>query len=187
MWHNIVWFFMFDMDTEKKRTRGQSNLTKDRIDAAVRYCVKLLWQLVLFYARLAEWSNHSLELLYAYHYDLPCGHIGATWRMRLSSCFLRPTRVHNPNPSAISAQLMAESLYTLQWAVPFPKNCPFPWGSGTPSNTWFVGPIRANNPKGISIVSAVFVQMTAECPCTLQCDAPSPQNCPFPLGDLDPI
>jgi len=35
-------------------------------------------------------------------------------------------------------------------------------------------PIRADNPNGISIGSAVFAQMTAECPYTLQCSAPSP-------------
>ena len=47
------------------------------------------------------------------------GHIGATWRIRLNFCFLRPTRVHNANGksigSAVSAQLTAESPYTLQW------------------------------------------------------------------------
>jgi len=45
------------------------------------------------------------------------GYIGATWQIRLNSCFLQPTRVHNPNgkwiTSAISAQLMAGSPYTL--------------------------------------------------------------------------
>ena len=46
--------------------------------------------------------------------------------------------------------------------------------SGPPSNTCFLGPIRAHNPNGISIGSAVFAQMTAECPYTLQWDAPSP-------------
>jgi len=45
------------------------------------------------------------------------------------------------------------------------------------------------NPNGISIGSAVFAQMTAACPYTLQWGAPSPpQNCPFPWGrDLDHI
>ena len=37
----------------------------------------------------------------------------------------------------------------------------------------------------MAITSAVFAQMTAECPYTLLW-APIPQNCPFPLGDLDP-
>jgi len=45
-------------------------------------------------------------------------YIDATWWIRLNSCFLRPTRVHNPNVksigSAVSAQLMAESPYALQ-------------------------------------------------------------------------
>jgi len=35
-------------------------------------------------------------------------------------------------------------------------NCPFPWTICTPSNTWFLGPIRVPNPNGILISSAVF-------------------------------
>jgi len=41
-----------------------------------------------------------------------------------NTCFLGPTQVHIPNGISISsatfAQLMAETTYTLQWAVPFP-------------------------------------------------------------------
>jgi len=48
--------------------------------------------------------------------------------------------------------------------------------SGPPSNTWFLWPIWAHNPNGISIGSAVFAQMTVEYPYTLQWDAPSPQK-----------
>jgi len=39
----------------------------------------------------------------------------------------------------------------------FPKNAPSPWGIGSPSNTWYLGPIWVINPNGISIGSAVFV------------------------------
>jgi len=78
-------------------------------------------------------------------------HIGATWRIRLNLCFLRPTRVHNPNDksisSAISAQLMAESPYTLQWVTLSPKIAPFHgdldpmlfmifWASLSPQSKW---------------------------------------------------
>jgi len=56
---------------------------------------------------------------------------------------------------------------------PFPQKCPFPWWIWTPSNLWLVGPIQAHNLNGISIGSAVFAQMTIECPYTLQWDAPS--------------
>ena len=60
--------------------------------------------------------------------------------------------------------------------------------SGLPSNTWFLGPIRAHNPNSISIGSTVFAQMTAEYPYTLQWDASSPpQNCPFSWGIWTPI
>jgi len=57
----------------------------------------------------------------------------------------------------------------------------------TPSNTWFLGPIRVLNQNGISIGSAVFAQGTTECPYTLQWGAPFPlRNYPFLWEDLDP-
>ena len=61
-------------------------------------------------------------------------------------------------------------------------------GCATPSNTWFSGPIRAHKSNGISIGSAVFAQITAECPCTLQMGrpGPSPQNCFFRWGMWTP-
>ena len=40
---------------------------------------------------------------------LPWQHIGATWRIRLNSCFLRPTQVHNPNDKSISSAVFAEA------------------------------------------------------------------------------
>ena len=67
--------------------------------------------------------------------------------------------------------------------APFPKNCSFPRGIWTPSNTRFLRPIRAHKPNGISIGSVVFAQMTIQCPYTLQWDAPFPsENCPFIWG-----
>jgi len=70
---------------------------------------------------------------------------------------------------------------------PFPQNCPFPWGSEPPRKTRFFGPIGAHRPNGISVGSAIFPQMTVECPYTLQWDAHSPPKiCPFPWGDLNP-
>ena len=60
--------------------------------------------------------------------------------------------------------------------------------SGPPSNTWFLRPIRADKPNGTLIGSAVFAQMSFECPYTLQWVAPfTPQNCPFPLGGSGPL
>jgi len=47
-------------------------------------------------------------------------------------------------------------------------------GTWAPSNTCFLGPTPVQNPNAISIVSAVFAQMGAECPYTLQWDASSP-------------
>jgi len=65
---------------------------------------------------------------------------------------------------------------------PFPQIAPF-YGRIMESHlTQFLGPIRAHNPNGSLIGSAVFAQMTADWPYTLQWDALFPQNCPFLWG-----
>jgi len=57
----------------------------------------------------------------------------------------------------------------------------------TPRNTCFLGPTRVHNPNGIWIDSAIFTQLTAERPCTLQWAALSLSKLPLPTGDLAPI
>ena len=91
---------------------------------------------------------------------LTWGHNGAIWRIWFNLCILRSSQFQNPNGDSISsaafAQLMAESPYTLKWALLSPK-LPLPIGEfGPPSNTWFLGPIPAHNTNGILISSAVF-------------------------------
>jgi len=49
--------------------------------------------------------------------------------------------------------------------------------------TW---PIQGQNLNGISIASAVFAQLTAECPNALQWADLSPSKLPLPMWDLDP-
>jgi len=79
--------------------------------------------------------------------------------------FLGSIRAHNPNGisigSALFAEMTAECPYTLQRDAPSPQNCPFPWGCGPASNTWFHGPTPVLNPNGISIGSAVFARVTS--------------------------
>jgi len=75
-------------------------------------------------------------------------HIGATWRILLNLCILRPTRVHNRNgkwiSSAVFAQLTAESAYTVQYQ----PELPLPTGDLDLScNTWCFWPMRAHNPN----------------------------------------
>jgi len=69
---------------------------------------------------------------------------------------------------------------------PFPQNCPFSWGGlGPLSISWFLEPDPAHNPNCIMIASAIFAQVTAKCPYTLQW-MPLPPKLPLPMGDLDP-
>jgi len=64
---------------------------------------------------------------------------------------------------------------------PYPPELPLKWRIWTPCNTWCLGPMRAHNPNGTSIGSAVFSQMTAECPYTLQLFACFPSKLPLPM------
>jgi len=92
-------------------TSGQTNLTQGRIAAADGR-----------FSRIR-------------HVAPVCPSMRTHWRHLANLCFLRPTRVHNPNGksigSAVFAQLTAESLYTSQWMPLSPKNCPLPWGIWT--------------------------------------------------------
>ena len=66
-----------------------------------------------------------------------------------------------------------------------PNNCPFAWGIwASSSNTCFLGSTRVLNPTGISIGSAVFVQLTAERHYTLQRATLGASKLPLPMGDL---
>jgi len=53
-------------------------------------------------------------------------------------------------------------------------------------NTRFLGPTQFQSPNGISIGSAVFAQLTAELPYTLQLAA-RPSKLSLSTGDLDSI
>jgi len=54
---------------------------------------------------------------------------------------------------------------------------------GPPSNNWFLWPIRAHNPNGIPIGSAVFAQTTVD----FTMGRPfSPKNLPLPMGGSGP-
>ena len=116
----------------------------------------------------------------------PCGHSGTTWQIRVNLCLLRPTRMHSTNGkwigSAVSAQLPPESPYALQWVPLFPKIAPSFVGSEPLYKSWFLGPVRADNPNGITIGSAVFAPVIAECLYFTMGHPFSPQNCPFPWG-----
>jgi len=70
-------------------------------------------------------------------------------------------------------------------ACPSPSKLPLPVGDLDPHPIHgFVSPPCAHDRNGISIGSAIFAQLTAECPYwrTLQWAALSPQNCPFSWG-----
>jgi len=96
--------------------------------------------------------------------------------------FLGPIRVHSPNSksigSAVSAQL-TEKVPILYNGRPFPQKLPIlVRGWGLPSFSWFLEADWAHNPNCIMIGSAIFAQVTAECPYTLQWTPLSPKIAP---------
>jgi len=88
---------------------------------------------------------------------------GGIWTTS-NTWFLGPIRAHNPNGiwigSAVFAQLNAECRYTIQWAAPFPQDCPFPRRIWALSNTRFLGPTWVLNPNSISTGWDVFAGLT---------------------------
>jgi len=67
-----------------------------------------------------------------------------------------------------------QEVVILYSGLPYPPESPLPTGDLDPHLTRFLGPMWAQNPKGTPIGSAVFAQMTAECPYTLHWFAPFP-------------
>jgi len=88
-------------------------------------------------------------------------------------------------------------MYTVQFIQPFRHSCCYnvfslgqhnpkiahSGGSRPPPNTWFCGPTRVYKPNGISIGSAVSLQLTVFSPYTLPWGGRYPQNLPFPWRD----
>jgi len=114
---------------------------------------------------VTKWSLVSATAELLLHSSRPCRrHVGATWRIRLNSCFLWPTRVHNPK-----RQIDRFSRFcTAHRSVPILYNGPpsplklahSHEGMFTPSNKWFLGPNRILNPNGTLIGLAVFAGLT---------------------------
>ena len=121
---------------------------------------------------------------------LPCGHIGATCRIWLNLYFFQPTWVHNPNGKidrfscfCTASRQKVPILYNVQ---PFPPKLPLPMGDLNPHLTHDSLGISEPTTQRASRPVLPFLQMTAECPYTLQWDAPSPSKSLLLMGDLDP-
>jgi len=100
---------------------------------------------------------------------------------------MRPwsTQVHNPNGISIGSAVFCTAHVRVSSGIPSPWKLPLSTGdlAGPSSNIWFLGSTRLSIPNRISIGSAVFAQLTADSPYTLQSAAPSPsQNYPFLWG-----
>jgi len=118
-------------------TSGQSNLTEGRI-------------------AIADGRFNRIR-----HVAPMCPPVRAHWRhLANTSKLVLPSAHPSPQPkrqidrfSHFCTPHGWKSLYFTMGAT-FPKN--YPWGIWTPCNTWYFGPIRVLNPKGISIGSAFF-------------------------------
>ena len=75
-----------------------------------------------------------------------------------------------------------ESPYTLQWAPLSSKIDPSHGGSRPPSNTWFLGSIRAHKPNGISIGSPVLHRWPQSALILYNGTPISPWKLPLPMG-----
>jgi len=77
---------------------------------------------------------------------------------------------------------LRQKVHILYNGRPYPPELPLPMGDlDLPCNTWCFGPMRAHNPNGTSIGSAIFAQMTAECPYIYNGLPVSPSKLPLPM------
>ena len=108
--------------------------------------------------------------------------------MRLNLCILRPTGFHNQKRqigqfSRFCPTDCRKCLY-LTIGHPIHQNC-LPMGIWAPSNTWFVGAMRAHNPNDIDRFSRFCTDDRRLS--TLQLVRPfPPQSYPFPWGSGRP-
>jgi len=109
-----------------------------------------------------------------------CNFMWAHWRHQANTIELVLPSAHpSPQPirqidqfSCFCTAHGRKSLHTLQRATLSPKIASSHAESGLPYNSWFLARVRAHNLNGITISSAVFGHVTAECPYTLQWGTP---------------
>ena len=102
-------------------------------------------------------SSHEGTLALPGEYDWTCASFGT---------FESTTETANGSvqPFLHSLRQKVPMLYNKR---PYQLELPLPMGDlDVPCNTWCFGPMRAHNPNDTSIGSAVFAQITAECPYT---------------------
>ena len=128
------------------------------VDFNFQQVVKVIW----YKAASPPQTDGSIVFARWRQCALPCGHIGATWRIRLNLSFLRPKYTTQTSNRTVQPFLHSsrQKVLILYNGLPFSPKCPFPWGSGSPSNSWFHGPVQTHNPNGISLGSAVFAGLT---------------------------
>jgi len=69
--------------------------------------------------------------------------------------------------------------------MPFPLKIAPLHGGSVPYLMWFLGSTRRSTPNDILVGSAIFAQLTADSPYTLQW-APYFSKLPIPVGDMEP-
>jgi len=112
------------------------------------------------------------------------------YTVRLHLCFLRPTRVHNPNGKSIFSRFRtAHSRVSFgKFAPPGKHNWICAHRRHLANTIELVLPLatRVHNPNSKSISSATFAQLTAESPYTLQWAPLSPKIAPSHGGSGPP-
>jgi len=131
------------------------------------------------------------------------GYISATWRMPLKLCTLAPADEYNwtcasfgpPESITQRANLSVHLfLYSLRQKVPilyngqpFPQNCPFSWGSGSPSIHDSLGESEPIVQTASRSVQPFLHRWPQSVPLLYNGPLLPPQNCLFPWRIWTPI
>jgi len=141
------------------------NFSKDKTGYPKLNMVKVIWHKT----PSPPQTDSSIIFVRCRQCVLPRGHIGTAWQIQvngLNLCFLWPMHpIPQPKQQIdwFNRFCTAHDKKSLYFTMcdPFPKNCPFSRGSRSLTNSWFLGWVRAHNPNGTTIASAVFAGLTS--------------------------
>jgi len=100
---------------------------RNMVRVKVWYTHTIVWLLKNYSERILTYYTRILLLDLTYGRTMPATtnisttplrHIGTTWQIRLSLCFLWATRVHNQNCKSIGSAISAQLTEECHWACP---------------------------------------------------------------------
>jgi len=87
----------------------------------------------------------------------------------------------NESDSSVIAKL---TITMVPYGTDSCQNCPFPWGSALPSNTWFLGPTQVSPKRPLNQFKPFFSGLTSDRYYTITCHSQTSSSLNISSTDL---